>query len=172
MLLTLDKLSMTVANVTSIVARLMLASVAIVLFVQVVLRFGFNFSLPWPEEASRFLMVWVVMLGGSLLVRDEQLVCVDFFDRFWPRKWLGYRNALFRLLLAFLLTVLLVKGVDSAIFGLRRTSAALNLSWFWIYLSVPVGSALMLFHMVILAIRDLVKGPDIEQEASLLRAEL
>lgn len=117
-------------------------------------------------------MVWVVMLGGSLLVRDEQLVCVDFFDKFWPRKWLGYRNALFRLLLAFLLTVLLIKGIDSAIFGMRRTSAALNLSWFWIYLSVPVGAALMLFHMVILAIRDLIKGPDLEQEASLLRAEL
>ncbi|WP_296988627.1 TRAP transporter small permease [Thalassospira sp. UBA1131] len=172
MLQTLDKLSLIVAQVTSIVARLMLASVAVVLFIQVVLRFGFNYSLPWPEEASRFLMVWVVMLGGSLLIRDEQLVCVDFFDKFWPRRWLGYRNALFRLLLAALLAVLLVKGIDSAIFGMRRTSAALNLSWFWIYLSVPVGAALMLFHMVVLAIRDLVKGPESEQEASLLRAEL
>ncbi|MCC9624474.1 TRAP transporter small permease [Thalassospira sp. MA62] len=172
MLQTLDKISTIVANVTSVIARLMLASVAVFLFVQVVLRFGFNYSLPWPEEASRFLMVWVVMLGGSLLVRDEQLVCVDFFDRFWPRRWLGYRNAVFRLLLAVLLGVLLVKGIDSAIFGLRRTSAALNLSYFWIYLSVPVGSALMLFHMVILAIRDLFKGPDSGQEPSLLRAEL
>ena len=172
MLQTLDKLSSTVAYVTSIAARLMLASVAVILFIQVVLRFGFNFSLPWPEEAARFLMVWVVMLGGSLLVRDEQLVCVDFFDRFWPRRWLGYRNAMFRLLLAVLLGVLLVKGIDSAIFGLRRTSAALSLSWFWIYLSVPVGAALMLFHMVILAIRDLFRGPETEQEASLLRAEL
>ncbi|WP_412777233.1 TRAP transporter small permease [Thalassospira lucentensis] len=172
MLLFLEKLSTTIANLTSIAARLMLASVAVVLFVQVVLRFGFNFSLPWPEEASRFLMIWVVMLGGSLLVRDEQLVCVDFFDAFWPRRWLGYRNAFFRLLLAGLLAVLLVKGFDSAIFGLRRTSAALNLSWFWIYLAVPVGAALMLFHMVVLALRDIIRGPDEEQEASLLRAEL
>ncbi|RCK28798.1 MULTISPECIES: TRAP transporter small permease [Thalassospira] len=172
MLQTLDNFSSIVARITSVAARLMLASVAVILFIQVVLRFGFNFSLPWPEEAARFLMVWVVMLGGSLLVRDEQLVCVDFFDSFWPRRWLGYRNAFFRLLLALLLGVLLVKGIDSAIFGLRRTSAALNLSWFWIYLSVPVGAALMLFHMVILAIRDLLRGPDTEQEASLLRAEL
>ncbi|MCW2308509.1 TRAP transporter small permease [Rhodobium gokarnense] len=160
------------AFVTSVASRLMLLAVVTMLFVQVCLRYIFNFSLTWPEEASRYLMIWVVMLSGSLLVKDEQLVCVDFFDRFWPRRILAYRNALFRLLLAGLLGIMLWKGLDAADFGWRRTSPALHLSWFWIYLAIPVGSALMLFHMVVLALRDLVRGASSDQEISLIRAEM
>ena len=47
----------TVANVlgfiASTVSRIMLFSVAAMLFIQVVLRYVFGFSLPWPEEAAR-----------------------------------------------------------------------------------------------------------------------
>lgn len=82
MLRTLDMLAETLGFLASVVARLILLFVAAVLFLQVVLRYGFGFSLPWPEEAARYLMIWVVMLAGSLLVKDDQLVRVDFFDHY------------------------------------------------------------------------------------------
>lgn len=172
MLRAVEKLGDLLAFVTSIAARLMLFSVVLMLFVQVCLRYVFNFSLTWPEEASRYLMIWVVMLSGSLLIKDEQLVCVDFLDRFWPQRILAYRNALFRLLLAGLLAIMLWKGLAAADFGWRRSSPALHLSWFWIYLAIPVGSSLMLFHMVVLALRDLVRGGAANKAPSILRAEL
>lgn len=133
--------------------------VAVVLFVQVVLRFVFNTGLPWPEEAARYTMIWVTMLAGSLVVRDEQLISVDFFDKYWPRWLIGYRNALFRLLLAVMLGVLFWTGLDQATFSSFRVTATLEISWFWPYLAVPVGAALMLFNMLLLAIRDLTAGP-------------
>lgn len=172
MLRILERIADVIGWVTGVLARLMLIAVAAMLLVQVILRYGFGFSLPWPEEASRYLMIWVVMLSGSLLVKDEQLVSVDFFDHIWPRRWLAYRNALFRLLLAAMLGVLFWQGLDQAIFGLRRTTAALQISWFWVYLAVPVGAALMLFHMVVLALRDLLRGVPEAHPPSVLRSEL
>lgn len=155
----------------SIMARLMVIFIAAILFIQVVLRYVFLFSLPWPEEASRYLMIWAVMLGGSLLVKDEQLVAVDFFDRLWSPRWLVWRNVLFRLLLAMLLGVLLWQGIDLATFSANRTTTALQISWFWPYLAIPVGAGLMLFHMIVLALRDLLRGPPQDHDPTILRAE-
>ncbi|SME97437.1 TRAP-type C4-dicarboxylate transport system, small permease component [Tistlia consotensis] len=172
MLRTLERVAEVIGLVTGVAARLMILAVVAMLFVQVVLRFGFRYSLPWPEEASRYLMIWVVMLAGSLLVKDEQLVSVDFFDRLWPPRLLAYRNAFFRLMLAGLLAVLFWEGLGEALFDMRRTTTALQISWFWVYLSIPVGSGLMLFHMLVLALRDLVRGVDPDRDPSLLRAEI
>ena len=143
---------------TSLVARLMLIAVVAMLVTQVFLRFVFTYSLPWPEEASRYLMIWIVMLAGSLLVKDDQLVRVDFFDYLWPENWLVYRNAAFRAMLAFLLIVLVWQGIDQALFAARRTTTALQISWFWPYLAVPVGAGLMLLQMLALTLRELAQG--------------
>lgn len=167
----LERISSALAWAASLVARLFLIAIAAILFIQVVLRYGFGSSLPWPEEAARYLMIWVVMLAGSLLVRDDQLVRVDFFDALWPRKLLGYRNALFRLLLVGLLAVLVWKGMDNAMFGLRRKSVTIGISFFWIYLAIPVGSGLMMVQMLAAAVRDVVHGPA-DNGPSILNSEL
>lgn len=172
MLKVLEKAADMLGWITSAVARLMLIFIAAILFIQVVLRYVFLYSLPWPEEASRYLMIWVVMLAGSLLVKDEQLVSVDFFDKIWPRKLLLYRNILFRLLLAFLLAVLVWQGIGLATFSANRTTTALQISWFWPYLAIPVGAGLMLFHMIVLALRDLIRGPHEHEQPTILRAEI
>jgi TRAP-type C4-dicarboxylate transport system permease small subunit len=159
------------AAITSFLSRLMLLAVAIMLFVQVVLRFVFSYSLPWPEEASRYLMIWIVMLAGSLLVKDEQLVSVDFFDRFWPKNIIAYRNALFRLFLVGLLATLFWEGLGEAEFSYMRTTTALQISWFWVLLAIPVGSALMLLQMVVLIVRDLAVGAPDHKDAVVLPAD-
>ena len=171
MLNVLGSIANSLAWLASTIARLLLIIIASVLFVQVVLRYGFGFSLPWPEEAARYLMIWVVMLAGSLLVKDDQLVRVDFFDGFWPQRLLGYRNVFFRLLLVFLLGILVWKGLDNALFGMRRQSVTIGISFFWIYLAIPVGAGLMMFQMLVLAIREAIHGP-VKTGPSILNSEI
>jgi len=162
MLDTLNRISAALAVASSALARIGVLFVTVVLFLQVVLRFVFNTGLPWPEEASRYVMIWVTMLAGSLLIRDEQLIAVDFFDEYWSERWLGYRNALFRVLLAVMLATLCWLGIDQALFSAYRTTATLEISWFWPYLAVPVGAGLMLFNMIVLAVRDLTQPPPLK----------
>lgn len=155
MLIVIEKVASALASLALLLARLMLIFVAAILFIQVVLRFGFNYSLPWPEEAARYAMIWVVMLAGGVLIRDQQLVCVDFFDKYWSPKIIQYRNALFRLCLVGLLAVLFYEGLIQALESSYRVTTTLEISWLWPYLAIPVGAALMLLHMLGLAIRDL-----------------
>lgn len=164
MIKALNALAAYLAVVSDVLARIGVIFVALILFLQVVLRYIFNTGLPWPEEAARYVMIWVTMLAGSLIVRDEQLIAVDFFDKYWSKAALGYRNALFRLLLAVMLGVLFWVGLDQAMFSAYRKTATLEISWFWPYLAIPVGAALMLLNMLLLALRDLT-APPVEKQA-------
>lgn len=157
MLKAVQRLADVLATISDVLARVGVIFVTMILFLQVVLRFVFNTGLPWPEEAARYVMIWVTMLAASLLVKDEQLIAVDFFDKYWSSRWIGYRNALFRLLLALMLATLFWLGLDQAMFSSYRVTATLEISWFWPYLAIPVGAGLMLLNMILLAIRDLTR---------------
>lgn len=52
-------------------------AMAVLCFTQVVFRYVFNSSIPWSEEASRYLFSVVVFFGGIICVRDKGHVCVD-----------------------------------------------------------------------------------------------
>lgn len=144
--------------VASVIARVMLIVVAASLLLQVVLRFVFSYSLPWPEEAARYLMIWIVMLSASHLVRDNELIRVDFLDNLWPRRLLVWRNLAFRALMVAMFVLIAYHGWDQAAFSMRRTTAALQISWFWPYLAIPVGAVLVIVQLVAVTVREIAAG--------------
>ena len=154
MLRLLSIVSLWAKVIASYIATTLLAFVAFILLLQVVLRYIFMFSLPWPEEAARYAMIWVVLLMGGVLVRDRELVTVDFFDRLWPRKIIVYRDLLYRLLLLVVLYILFKEGLSQAVAGWRMRTTALEIRWFWPYLAIPVGAGLMIVQMICLSIEE------------------
>jgi TRAP-type C4-dicarboxylate transport system permease small subunit len=160
------KVSDAIDEVSSVLARIFLAAVALMLVVQVGLRFGFSYSLPWPEEASRYLMIWVVMLTASRLVRYNELVRVDFLDTLWPKRLLVWRNLLFRIIMVAMFALMAYQGWLQAEFAARRMTAATQISWFWPYLAIPAGSALVVLQLVAVTLRELSTGTQIDSHIS------
>ena len=50
---------------------LMMAVMATLVFVNVVARYVFNFSIIWAEEVSQYLMIWIAYLGAGLALREK-----------------------------------------------------------------------------------------------------
>ena len=48
-----------------------LGTMVLLVFGNVVLRYGFNSGIVFSEEVSRFLFVWMVFLGSGLMLRDN-----------------------------------------------------------------------------------------------------
>ena len=48
-----------------------LSIVAVAVFLQVIMRYGFNTALQWSEEVAAMAMVWAVYMGASLCVRER-----------------------------------------------------------------------------------------------------
>lgn len=61
-----------------------LGLMVILVFGNVVLRYGFNSGITFSEEVSRFLFVWMVFLGSVLMLRDNGHLGVHTFTSILP----------------------------------------------------------------------------------------
>ena len=62
----------------------MLALMVILVFGNVVLRYGFNSGITFSEEVSRFLFMWVVFVGAVLTLRDNAHLGVNMLTKTLP----------------------------------------------------------------------------------------
>ncbi|MEY2802447.1 MAG: 2,3-diketo-L-gulonate transporter small permease protein YiaM, partial [Pseudomonadota bacterium] len=55
----------------------MLSAMVVMVFGNVVLRYGFNDSIISSEELSRFLFIWITFLGAIVTLRENAHLGVD-----------------------------------------------------------------------------------------------
>lgn len=61
----------------------LLVMTTLLVFIEVVLRFGFDTGLHWSQELTSLLVGWMVLLGASWALRERAHIGVDFLlDKF------------------------------------------------------------------------------------------
>jgi TRAP-type C4-dicarboxylate transport system permease small subunit len=77
---------------------LMLSAMVVMVFGNVVLRYGFNSGLDFSEELSRFFFIWITFLGAIIAMRQNAHLGLDTLIRVLPRAGkkfcFGLSNAL------------------------------------------------------------------------------
>jgi TRAP-type C4-dicarboxylate transport system permease small subunit len=153
-----------------------LGLMVVVILAQVFFRYVVNNALPWPEEASRFLMMWSTALMAPTAFRRGGFVAIDMVIRMLPRM---IATGLSVFLMAVTILVLWIAlGIGwSEVTGLGgrfetdslRVPVSLDLAtWMkvpksWMMASLLVGVALLLLVAVELALRNiyaLIRGPE------------
>lgn len=90
-----------------VLMAVLLAFMIVIVFVNVVLRYGFATGLRQSVELSRLGLVWLVMLGAAVVLRrGEHLAVSEFAESFLPRavpllRRLGYAVILVSVLMLF-----------------------------------------------------------------------
>lgn len=104
-----DRLTLWVTRSLEIGIALCLAAMGLLVFGNVVLRYGFNSGLVFSEEISRLLFVWLTFLGTILASREHAHLGVDSLVRRLPH---GARQACILVsgVLMILMCVLLLWG--------------------------------------------------------------
>jgi C4-dicarboxylate transporter, DctQ subunit len=57
----------------------------VALFVNVVLRYGFNYSLAWSEELVREVIIYTTFIGCSAAVRNRSMIKIDASVQLLPK---------------------------------------------------------------------------------------
>lgn len=110
-----------------------LAGMVLMVFGNVVLRYGFNGGITQSEELSRWLFVWMVFCGAIVVLRDGGHIAVDMLVARLPA---APRRAVAILVTLIMLglTWLVIQGAWTQV-AVNRTSFApasgLSLSWFF-----------------------------------------
>ena len=56
-----------------------------VILLQVFFRYLLNNAMPWPDEAARFLMLWMIGVIAPLAYREGGFVAIDMLGRALPK---------------------------------------------------------------------------------------
>lgn len=74
-----------VGKAIEVLVVVILSAMSILVFLNVVLRYGFNSSINVTEEVSRFMFVWLAFLGAVLAFSENQHVSVTMLtDKLSP----------------------------------------------------------------------------------------
>jgi TRAP-type C4-dicarboxylate transport system permease small subunit len=57
----------------------------VALFVNVVLRYGFNYSLAWSEELVREVIIYTTFIGCSAAIKNRSMIKIDASVQLLPR---------------------------------------------------------------------------------------
>ncbi|HIE07738.1 MAG TPA: TRAP transporter small permease, partial [Desulfarculaceae bacterium] len=75
-----------ISSLEETIICLLLAVMTILVFVEVVLRFGFGIGFMWIEEMTLHLSAWMVLFGASYGIKVGSHIGVDTFVKMLPHK--------------------------------------------------------------------------------------
>jgi len=145
-----------------------IAVMVIVILTQVFFRYVLNNALPWPDEAARFMMLWLTGLMAPVALRQGGMVAITSVLESFPRPLFKLTS----LVLLFLSLMVLIVGVQLGwkhvnsgwLFSSSSLKVPLSLIGMksfkiklaWMYMSLFTGVCLMILVNVELILRTLV----------------
>ena len=145
-LLALDE---AVGRLEALALGLLVALLTAITFGQVVFRYGLNQPLFWSDEAARYLFVWTALIGAAACVRGLAHYAMDALVQRLPPAQHRWCAGLAWAVVAGFVTVLLVYGWRDTLNAARQEALSLPMRMGWAYAAMPVGAALMLFHLMV-----------------------
>ena len=121
----------------------------VLVFLNVLGRYGIGKSWAAAEEISTFLMIWVAYLGAGLALREGRHAAIDMVqDRLPPKLRRGLRALLGVVILAFF-GGLAWLGAQMSAFGWSQETIATQMPTGIPYLAIPLGAAAFCMHLVL-----------------------
>ena len=130
-------------------------AMVLIMFYQVIMRYVFHNSPAWSEELVRYLFIFNVMMAAAIAVRRNSHLQIDVvLNALKP-----HMRRIFTICATAVGTVFLVYlfilSLELVRSGMPNTSAGLGLPMSVPYISVPVGTALMVLTSIEVILKNI-----------------
>jgi TRAP-type transport system small permease protein len=119
----------------------MLAVMVVLVFGNVVLRYGFNSGIVSSEETARFLFVWLTFIGAIVAMRENAHLGVDSLVRMANTKGKKYLYGASSVLMLACCVLLLIGSWKQTVINWSVNSSVLEIPMAWLYGAGVVASA-------------------------------
>lgn len=140
----LAKINMTILWGGRQLAWMMSALMVAAIMLQVFFRYVLNDALPWPEEAARALMIWMMALIAPSAYRWGGFVSITMISDALPTMLRNLLTISTFLLAGVVLYILLGQAISHFQSGFIFKSASLKIPLAWVYLAMSVCFGLMM----------------------------
>lgn len=125
------------------IAKVMMIAMVLIVFVQVICRYVFSFSIRWSEEVPLILMVWFGFISMAIGVKKRLHISIELFFNMFPEKVQKVILKVVDLLVTFFGLCMVYYGFKLAMFTMTSTLAATKLPTGWLYMAIPVSGLLI-----------------------------
>ena len=128
-----------------------IAVMSVVVFVQVVFRFIVKSSLPWSEELSRYLQVYITFFGTAYGIQTGAHLGIEAFTHLLPKGGRKVLAILVQIVSMLVCTLILKLGVDIVMSQMAsgQVSPAMRIPMWVIYGAIPMGMAFCVIRYIV-----------------------
>jgi TRAP-type C4-dicarboxylate transport system permease small subunit len=146
--------------------------IIVVVAVEVVRRFGLDFSSLWGEETARYMFVYLTWIGAAAAIKNRTHIRIDLFPNMLSARGKASLNTFATICAMTFACFALYLSIDPVLVSFRFGSVTdgLRITKGWFLLAVPFGFSLVLWRSVqslLIDIADLRAGTVTERKENL-----
>jgi TRAP-type C4-dicarboxylate transport system permease small subunit len=132
--------SVILQKITKSIILILVAVISVVNIAQIGGRFLFFYSIPWSEELSVYIFIWLILLGGVFTIKDNVELKVDLlkFKNQRAQRLMEILQDIFSLAVLCIFFIGSLQFMINAI-SFPQTSSSLQISMAYIYFALPLG---------------------------------
>lgn len=135
-------------KVPDLILVLLLASMTILVFLNVILRYFFDTGIIWSEEMSRYLFVWLSILGAIIAFKDKLHYSVDLLIKSVPKPIAILLTLISNVLILIILWVIFEGSLKMTQGNINNTTPVVGLPLKYVYGSGLVFSVAMAILLI------------------------
>jgi len=159
----LNNLQAFIIKIECVSVILLLLTMSILAFGQIIMRNLFNFSFIWADVVVRMSVLWVAILGASLATSEKSHIRIDFGVKPFPKPYDSYLDAFISLLAITVCVFFSMVALQFVSLEIDSKSVVDSLNApEWVFTTIfPIGFIVMTLKFLIIFlghIHDAVKG--------------
>jgi len=136
---------------------LILGSMVLLSFLQVLMRNFFDTGILWGDIFLRHLVLWVGFIGASLATREEKHINIDLLTRLIPQKIVPFAKIVIDVTSVIICLVLVKAGWEFVSMEIEaNTTLFQNVPSWYFEIIIPVGFALIALRFVFKIIEQII----------------
>jgi len=152
-------------SVIDLIMAILLAAMIALVFVNVVMRYGFSSGIRQSVELARLWFVWIVMLGAAVVLRrGEHLAVAEFSEALFPRAVPTLRRICWIIVIV-AVGMLFVGALNQTMANWKNISQLTGLPSGLFYLA-GVVSAIMMAGIAVVRLIDPMNVPNNSDEGT------
>ncbi|WP_179290719.1 TRAP transporter small permease [Shouchella clausii] len=130
-------------KVENAITRMLILALVGIVFMEVIMR-ALSSPTSWSVGVAQLIFIWLIFIGSNQALRHNAHVGVDVITQLLPVKVQKVIEFIMFLLIILFLIVLIIFGGMMVYLNTGRIIGGTSIAYYFITLSIPIGSLLML----------------------------
>ncbi|WP_143961282.1 TRAP transporter small permease [Litoribacter populi] len=119
---------------------------------QVVSRYIFQQPSPFTDELSRYMLIWLGMLGAAYVAGQNKHLAIDVLHQYLSGRNRHYLEVIIKALILIFAATVMIGGGSNLVyitFLLEQKSAALQVPLAFVYAVIPFSGLLVVYYQLV-----------------------